>query len=121
MTRLCKECGGPVKPSRQRPVFCCGPCRQRFNNRRLERGAQLYDLFMSMRYECDKASDLGVWAIMCRMAKDYREEDEREREGRKSWQPASVVLDRLPTVMRSKDVTIMRDGTGRGVIRNQSN
>jgi hypothetical protein len=117
MARTCKECGGSIKPSRQRPVFCCAACRLRFNNRRMERGAQLYDLFMSMRYERDVAADLGVWAIMCRIAKEFREQDDREREGRKSWQPPAQVIERLPVVMAQKDVTIIYDRTGRGAIR----
>lgn len=114
MAMTCKECGTDVTPSRQRRMFCCTACRQRFNNRRLERGAQLYDLFMSMRYEREKAADLGVWAIMCRIAKDFREEDDRDRDGRKSWQPPHSVIERLPVVMQEKDVTVIRDRTGGG-------
>ena len=114
MTRMCKEFGGPIKPSRQRPMFCCQACRLRFNNRRLERGAQIYDLFMSMRYERGLAKLKGVWAIMCRLAMTWREEDMIHREGRKSWQNVTAVIERLPSVIQTTDVTIIQDRTGRG-------
>lgn len=111
---VCKECGTPLTGRSKQPrQFCSTPCRQAFNNRRMQRGADLYDLFMAMRYERDKATDLGIWAIMCRMAQEYREQDARDREGRKSWQPASTVIDRLPVVMRSKDVYMRHEVFGR--------
>lgn len=113
MTKVCKECGCELERTRQPRMFCSTAHRQAFNNRRLERGAALYDLFMAMRYDRDRATELGLWAIMCRMAKDFREEDERERDGRKSWQPADAVLGRLPVIMREKDVMVMQDKTGR--------
>lgn len=113
MTKVCKECGNVLGASSKPRMFCSTPCRQTFNNRRLERGAQLYDLFMAMRYERGTAKVLGVWAVICRLAKDFREEDELQRDGRKSWQPASAIFERLPVVMTSKNVTITVDRTGR--------
>lgn len=75
--------------------FCGQPCRLRFNNRRLQRGAEFYDLFMAMRYDRAEAKRLGVWASMCRMGQQMREEDQRERDGRKSWrEPKDVLSDR---------------------------
>jgi predicted nucleic acid-binding Zn ribbon protein len=114
LAHSCLECGKPVSARRSTQHFCSQQCRLAFNNRRLQRGAQLYDLFMSMRYERDKAKELGLWAIMCRMAKDMRGEDEIKREGRKSWQRPRDVLERLPVVMVTKDVFVGNDLTGRG-------
>lgn len=75
--------------------FCGQPCRLRFNNRRLQRGAELYDLFMTMRYDRSEAKRLGVWALMCRMGQQMREEDQIDREGRQSWRnPSDVLKDR---------------------------
>lgn len=75
--------------------FCGQPCRLKFNNRRLQRGAELYDLFMSMRYDREAAKRLGVWALMCRMAQQMREDDFKDRGGRKSLrQPSEVLKDR---------------------------
>lgn len=54
-------------------------------NRRQERGALLYDLFMAMRYERELAAKLKVWGTMCQLAAEWRKEDEDKREGRKSW------------------------------------
>lgn len=108
---ICLECGNSTTAGR---TFCCQGCRLTFNNRRLQRGAALYDLFMVMRYERGKAKAMGIWAIICRLAKDFREEDERLRNGRRSWQNPRDVLDRLPVIMITKDVFIGRDNTGRG-------
>lgn len=117
LTHTCLECGNRITEARKPKMFCSTPCRQTFNNRRMQRGAQLYDMFMAMRYERKSAEDHGAWAIMCRMAMDFRREDDLEREGRKSWQPIASVIDRLPVTTKSSDVTIIRDFTGRGRIR----
>lgn len=56
--------------------FCCHACGTKWNNRRKQRGAELYDLFMTMRYDRGTAKLFGVWAIMCRMASMWKEEDD---------------------------------------------
>lgn len=77
-TAACRECGKPVGPSvRFEKKFCCEPCRHSWTNRRKLRGAELYDLFMAMRYDRGTAKLFGVWAIMCRMASMWKEEDGR--------------------------------------------
>lgn len=81
------------------------------------RGRDLYDLFMALRYERGLAKAKGVWAIACRLAQSWREEDERERAGRKSWQPVKKVLDRMPVAMTTVDVFIGKDRVGRGGAR----
>lgn len=115
-THTCLECGNRISEAGKPKMFCSGPCRQTFNNRRMQRGAQLYDLFMALRYERAAATDRGIWAIMCRVAMDFRREDEAQRAGRKSWQSMSAALDRLPLTTKASDVTIMRaTWPGRGI------
>jgi hypothetical protein len=58
------------------------------------RGAELYDLFMALRFERTTATSLNVWRLICRMASAFRDEDVDQREGRKSWRPPSRVLGR---------------------------
>jgi hypothetical protein len=72
--------------------FCCSKCKDRYNNRRKERGMLLYDLFMAMRYDRGTARLKGVWAIMCRMASDWKAEDDEL--GIKSFTPVNEVLQR---------------------------
>ncbi len=78
----CRECG---VQHNTKGVFCCTGCRQAWNNRRLQRGAELYDLFMIVRYQRGVAKLHGIWTIVCRAAQTWREEDVRERGGRQSW------------------------------------
>lgn len=79
----CRECGGRNEAKRIDQVFCCTPCRNAWENRRRDRGAILYDLFMEMRYRRSGAK--GLWSIMCRLAEEWRGVDKEEREGRQSW------------------------------------
>ncbi len=95
-TCSCQECGEAMQGRNAAKKFCSQTCRLRFNNRRLQRGAELYDLFMAMRYEREDAKQLGVWGLMCRMAQQMREEDNKEREGRKSWRPPAEALANRP-------------------------
>lgn len=91
--KVCRWCGGQlyVKPTGVAthngtvPDFCSAECRKMNNNLRAMRGAQLYDLFMAMRYERDLATELGLWTNACKLAQKWRMEDERQRAGRKSW------------------------------------
>jgi hypothetical protein len=113
----CAECGQALGEAGKPKLFCSSVCRQAFNNRRMQRGAMLYDLFMTMRYERGRAKVLGIWAIVCRMAMEWRREDDAKRGGRKSWQRAGSVLDRLPLTTVSSDVTILYDRTGKSGAR----
>lgn len=58
------------------------------------RGAEIYDLFMALRYDREQAKALQVWKLLCRLAAAFRDEDLAQRDGRKSWASASSVLDR---------------------------
>lgn len=42
----------------------------------MSRGADLYDCFMAMRYDREAAKDRGLWALMCRMAQAWNDEDQ---------------------------------------------
>lgn len=89
----CRECGSEfTKGKSPAQLFCRTSCRDLFNSRRKTRGADLYDLFMTMRYDRGTAKLLGVWAILCRMAQNWHEEDVEA--GRKSFLPARQVLER---------------------------
>lgn len=89
----CRECGSEFKKVRDHEqLFCSSACRTSYNNRRKQRGADLYDLFMTMRYERDEAKALNVWSVMCRMGQDWNDEDKNE--SRKSYLPARRVLER---------------------------
>ncbi len=83
--KRCAECGKPFQTSANRPDqdFCSTPCRKVFNNRRMTRGAELYNYYMSMRYE--RATHGGNIAIMNQMALSWRDEDRAVRNGRQSW------------------------------------
>lgn len=93
--RVCLECGEPFAATRADAEFCCKACRQTFGNRRLQRGAELYDLFMLQRFERPEATRIGAWSLMCRAASQWRSEDQARREGRRSWTGAAKLLDRL--------------------------
>lgn len=94
-TRVCLECGEPLEPSaRAEKQFCCNAHKDTFNNRRKNRGAELYDLFMAMRYDRKAASIAGVWAIMCRMASMWKEEDDAANV--RSFLPIKTVVQRNP-------------------------
>lgn len=89
----CLECG---QAAPDKAKFCSGAHRQAFNNRRLQRGAELYDLFMAHRFDRKNAQDLRVLQAMNRMASLWNEEDKAERDGRRSWRPTRDVLNERP-------------------------
>lgn len=95
--KCCLECGAPIIAKQAaRATFCGKACRQVWNNRRMKRGADLYDLFMAHRYDRQAAQEAKVWRAMNRLCAEYRDEDNRQRDGRRSWGNPRDVLDRLP-------------------------
>lgn len=92
--RCCRECGAALDPERQGALFCTNPCRQAFQNRRRERGAELYDLFMLHRCQRPVGKRIRAFFIMCRLASRWRAEDQRQRAGRPSWSPPEAVAER---------------------------
>jgi hypothetical protein len=89
--RECRECGERFAAKHKTREFCCASCRAAFHNRRKQRGADLYDLFMSCRFDRAAAQDQGARTLMCRMAAAFRLEDHRERAGRQSWDSIEAV------------------------------
>jgi len=91
----CQECGAPITGGRIGQEFCAKECRQAFNNRRMQRGAELYDLFRALRRERGAAKDLAIWTAICRLELKWQTEDEAARPGRKSYMPPRKALANL--------------------------
>lgn len=81
----CLECGREYSAKSKPSLFCRTACRQSFNNRRQQRGAEFYDVVMEMRFDRKRASATGAWSMLCAIAARHRNEDAQHREGRKSW------------------------------------
>ncbi|BAQ17434.1 hypothetical protein GL4_1985 [Methyloceanibacter caenitepidi] len=62
----------------------------------MARGAEMYDLLMAMRFDREAARDAGAWSFLCRMASEFKRLDQRDREGRRSWDPPATVKARHP-------------------------
>lgn len=80
--RTCRECGNSFKPRQHSAMFCGTPCRMKFNKRRRERGAELYDVFMSARIE----NNAEARAVLDTLTRSYLDSDTHARAGRHSWQ-----------------------------------
>ena len=78
----CKECGGGFDLKRNDQSFCCTPCRNAWENRRMTRGAIVYDFLMQMVH---RPTSKGLWSAMRRLATAWKAEDREERNGRQSW------------------------------------
>jgi hypothetical protein len=102
----CWECGAAYEALDPDRKFCQHAHAKAFHNRAAMRGAILYHLFMAMRYERGVAKGLGVWSAACKIASHWREEDQRERQGRPSWLRAREVLDRNAWIL--KPVVLVR-------------
>lgn len=94
--RVCAECGSGFTPKKSSAEFCCHACRQVFNNRRAMRGAQLYDLVMTMRFDRKTATDKQVWSVLCGLASAFRAGDQHARDGRRSWRKLGAALSGIP-------------------------
>lgn len=92
---LCQECGNRISDPQREQLFCSAPCRQTFNNRRMKRGAELYDLFRALRRERGKAKELNLWTQICRLELEWQMQDEAQRPGRKSYMPPEKALANL--------------------------
>lgn len=109
MKRLCLECGTPFASADPDAQFCCRACRNRFNNRRMQRGQVIYDLFMPIRFERQDATAFGAWSLMCAAAAQWRDEDQRQRAGRRSWRPLKRQAD---TLMPFRGKVMSRNAAG---------
>lgn len=93
----CRECGKALTPEQMKKgaFFCSPEHRKAFNNRRMVRGAELYDIWMANNYERDLRSTHNLLSTMSNLGRAYRDADKAFRDGRKSWN-AKETLDRLP-------------------------
>jgi len=71
----CAECGETFAAKRDHANFCSTKCRKTWNNRRATRGAELYDLFMALRYDRKWSSTVGMWQLICRLASEWKRMD----------------------------------------------
>lgn len=89
--RECQECGMVFKPAVSHARFCSAKCRRQLNNRRATRGAELYDYYMSSRFQ--RKTHGGAIAVMNQMASNWRDTDKRDRDGRQSWMAPDLSAD----------------------------
>lgn len=81
----CRECGHPFVAKRATKEFCGLACRRAYNNRKAVRGALIYDLLMTWRFDRSDGKDAAARALLGQAAALFKEEDNRERAGRRSW------------------------------------
>ena len=82
-TRTCPECHAEFTTEHHSKRFCSDKCKRDFNNRRLKRGAVVYDAFMALRYDRGWAKAVGLWQLLCAIAAEWRAEDREQ--GRDSY------------------------------------
>jgi len=90
----CQECGNHTS-GHPTAVFCSTLCRKAFSNRRMIRGAEIYDLFRALRRQRSDAKRLNIWTEICRLELKWQIEDEAERPGRRSYMPPEKALANL--------------------------
>lgn len=95
----CAECGVPFTTTNGRQgtsprAFCCAQHRISFYNRRNIRGAQMYDILMSKRY--DRATESEARGLLDRLARAARDADKALRDGRPSWLPFEQAKQNIP-------------------------
>lgn len=62
----------------------------------MQRGAEMYDIIMTMRFNRPLAAAMGLWTILSRMASEARQEDKEQRGGRRSWRRPKDVIEAKP-------------------------
>ncbi len=95
LLHTCHECAEPLTDARGGQEFCTKACRQTFNNRRMQRGAEMYDLFRALRRERSDAKELNIWTELCRLELKWQTEDDAARPGRRSYMPPQKALSNL--------------------------
>lgn len=101
-SRKCAVCGCTFTTPRCEREFCGDACKNEFNNRRRDRGSEVYDILMMCRFERDLTKEIAktdarfrrLDTILSNLAGHYRDADKSRRAGRKSWK--SDAYKRLP-------------------------
>lgn len=96
----CRECGIEIPAGGKQKFFCTVKHRKMWNNRRAVRGAELYDLFMALRFDREDANKAQLWTVISNLARAYRDADKARRDGRKSWNWREAIA-RRPLVFGS--------------------
>jgi hypothetical protein len=86
----CRWCGEVATVHSHKALFCSEKCNTAFNRLRTKRGAAMYDMIMSGRFEREKFPH--YLTSVSQLAREYRDEDKAERDGRKSWVTQSDLL-----------------------------
>lgn len=79
----CKWCGQVATVNSHKAEFCSEKCNQLFNKNRAKWGPRFYDLVMAGRFEREKSK--GFMTYLSQLAREARDEDNKLRDGRKSW------------------------------------
>lgn len=87
----CKECNNPFESRQYNAAFCGAPCQRAFNNRRLQRGAVLYDLLMIEAYDPEAFKRHGLAERRQELIERFHEEDTAANRKR-SWKRANEVM-----------------------------
>ena len=99
MKRTCQECGVNYVAKKTSSKFCSTGCRKIFNNRRAQRGALLYDAFMSLRYDRAAAKEVGIdYTFICRIGEMFNDEDK----GKRTFRPAAEVMEERGCVVNGR-------------------
>lgn len=90
----CLECGTKYERKRSAAEFCGDKCRMAFNQRRRDRGTELYDILMSARFDAKDRAAPGD--LVAKLLSAYKAADDHARNGRASWQRWSQAQTRIP-------------------------
>ncbi len=94
MTTRCRECGTGFAARRDTAEFCGSKCRMAFNQRRRERGCELYDAMMGLKFSAPGHKPPP--GIVDNLLEAYRDADKHARAGRASWQSWGTAQTRIP-------------------------
>lgn len=93
---VCKECGEGFTSRQYNADFCGSSCRKDFNNRRLTRGAMLYDVTMLMASPVvTAASQAQLKDRLEGMMQTWYREDETAKRSRTTKRLSDVLADTL--------------------------
>ena len=95
---ICRECGNHFLAKRTTREFCSAACRAAHNNRRAIRGALIYDLLMTWRFDRGDGKDSAARDLMGRAAAAFKAEDDRDRDSRQSWDDLCKWRERNPRI-----------------------